>query len=346
MKKEKQRPPAPDEWTAEQLLTVAASKNYTVSLRQLERWRKQDLLPRPRTIPLGRPRGTCSVYPPGTDQQLLAVCRLYAKKRNAHHVRWHLWMEGYPIPLPVIRTTLDALVLAPMRKLQKATGHEDGFDVAEALAGRALPSLGRSKRGRALRKRLNDNDADVQSAMTLFFGLLFGAEDLSFQADLLEEEVGELSPAQILLRTLGLERAQTDRIGDEGPWLQSDVAETFQDASEKRVFSLEELGLALEQASREELEQVREMSSLYVWGLQVMVPQLEARFGPGALGLTVEHEELSSDDPLRRGLLLLGFLCWRNKGLSSGIDQVLAAFRALPTPPGGNAGGNYEVSVP
>ncbi len=42
MKKEKQRPPAPDEWTAEQLLTVAASKNYTVSLRQLERWRPRD----------------------------------------------------------------------------------------------------------------------------------------------------------------------------------------------------------------------------------------------------------------------------------------------------------------
>lgn len=332
MKKEKQRPPAPDEWTAEQLLAVATSENYTVSLRQLERWRKQDLLPRPRTIHLGRGRGACSVYPPGTDQQLLAVCRLYAKKRNAHHVRWHLWMEGYPIPLPVIRKTLNALVLAPIRKLQRASGLDDGFDVAEALAGRALPSLGRSRRGRALRKRLNDNDADVQSAMTLFFGLLFGAEDLSFHSDLLEEEVGELSPAQILLRTLGLERALTDRIGDGEPWLQSDVAETFQDASEKRLFSLAELGLALERASREELDQAREQSDLFVWGLHVMVPSLEARFGPGAFGLAIVHE-IPFDDPAGRAFLLLGFLCWRNKGLSSGIDQLLAAFRALPTPP-------------
>ncbi len=185
MKKEKQRPPAPDEWTAEQLLVVATSENYTVSLRQLERWRKQDLLPRPRVIHLGQGPGTCSVYPPGTDQQLLAVCRLYGKKRNAHHVRWYLWMEGYPIPLPTIRKMLDALVLAPMRKLQKTSGQADGFDAAEVVVRQALPSLGRSRRGRALRKRLNNNEADIQSAMTMFFALLFGAEDLSFHSDLL-----------------------------------------------------------------------------------------------------------------------------------------------------------------
>ncbi len=329
MKKERQRPPAPDEWTAEQLLVVATSENYTLSLRQLERWRKQDLLPRPRVIHLGQGLGTCSVYPPGTDQQLLAVCRLYGKKRNAHHVRWHLWIEGYPIPLPAIRKTLDALVLAPMRKLQQASGQADGFDAAEVVVQKALPSLGRSKRGRALQKRLNDIEADIQSAMTFFFALLFGAEDLSFHSDLLEEEAGELSPAQILTRTLGLERALTDRIGDGEPWLQSDVAETFQDASEKKLFSLEELGSALERASREELEQAHEQSDLFTWGLQVMVPKLEAQFGLGAFGLSIVHE-ITFDDPTGRAFLLLGFLCWRDKGLSSGMDQALAAFRALP----------------
>ncbi len=324
MKREKQKPPAPDEWTAEQLLAAATS----VSLRQLERWRKQDLVPRPRTIHLGQGPGTCSVYPPGTDEQLLAVYRLYAKKRNAHYVRWYLWMEGYPIPLPAIRKTLDALVLAPIRELQTASGQADGFDATEVVVQQALPSLERSRRGRALRKRLNYNEADVQSAMTLFFGLLFGAEDLSFHSDLLDEEVGELSPAQILIRTLGVERAQTDRIGDGEPWLQSDVAENFQDASEMGLFSLENLSLALERVGREELDQAREMSDLFLWGLQMVVPYLEAQFGPGAFGLAMVHE-ISFDDPAWRAFLLLGFLCWRNKGLSSGIDQVLAAFRTL-----------------
>ncbi len=324
MKREKQNPPAPDEWTAEQLLAVAPS----VSPRQLERWRKQDVLPRPRTIHLGQGPGTCSVYPSGTDQQLLAVCRLYAKKRNTHHVRWHLWMEGYPIPLTAIRKTLDALVLARLRKLQTASGQADGFDAAEVVAQQALPSLERSRRGRALRKRLNYNDADVQSAMTLLFGPLFGAEDLSFHSDLLEKEVGELSPAQIVIHTLGIERALTDRIGDEEPWLQSDVAETFQNASEKGLFSLENLTLALEQASREELDQACEMSDLFLWGLQTVVPYLEAQFGPGAFGLAMVHE-IPFDDPAWRAFLLLALLCWRNKGLSSGIDQVLAAFRTL-----------------
>jgi hypothetical protein len=167
--------------------------------------------------------------------------------------------------------------------------------------------------------------------MTMLFALLFGAEDLSFHSDLLEEETEELSPAQILIRTLGLERALTDRIGNAEPWLQSDVAETFQDASEKRLFSLEELGLALERASREELEQAREQSDLFARGLHVIVPVLEARFGPGAFGLSIVHE-IPFDDPAWRAFLILGFLCWRNKGLGSGMDQVLAAFRALPTP--------------
>lgn len=268
------------------------------------------------------------MYPPGTDQQLLAVCRLYTKKRNAHHVRWHLWMEGYLLPLPAIRKTLDGLVLARIRKLQTASGQADGFDAAEAVAQQTLPSLERSRRGRALRKRLNYNEADVQSAMTLLFGLVFGAEDLSFHSDLLEKEVGELSPAQIVIHTLGIERALTDRIADEEPWLQSDVAETFQNASEKGVFSLKNLTLALEQASREELDQTRVRGDLFLWGLQTMVSSLEAQFGPGAFGLAMVHE-IPFDDPAWRAFLLLALLCWRNNGLRSGIDQVLAEFRTL-----------------
>ncbi len=60
-----------------------------------------------------------------------------------------------------------------------------------------------------------------------------------------------------------------------------------------------------------------------------MVPKLEAQFGLGAFGLSIVHE-ITFDDPAGRAFLLLGFLCWRDKGLSSGMDQALAAFRALP----------------
>src|SRR5262249_52687454 len=64
-------------WTDAELVELAKQHGWRVSARQLERWHKADVLPRP-VQDARASKGTTSAYPPGTDASLLAACRLKA----------------------------------------------------------------------------------------------------------------------------------------------------------------------------------------------------------------------------------------------------------------------------
>ncbi|MBO0779968.1 MAG: hypothetical protein J2P37_14185 [Ktedonobacteraceae bacterium] len=92
--------------TSKALLTLTQQYGYIISSTQLVRWHRAGLLPRPRQLPLKGTRGTCSLYPSGTSEQLLLLCELRTTERRLSHLAWQLWLMGYPVNLSLIRAQL------------------------------------------------------------------------------------------------------------------------------------------------------------------------------------------------------------------------------------------------
>jgi hypothetical protein len=93
--------------SSQHLLSLAHEQGYEVSTAQLARWHRAGLLPRPRQQALGRARGTQTLYPPGTGEQLLFLCASRLHQHSLTLLAWRLWWAGYPVSLAVIRQRLQ-----------------------------------------------------------------------------------------------------------------------------------------------------------------------------------------------------------------------------------------------
>jgi hypothetical protein len=114
------------QWTEAELVAAMAGRGYVVSTRQIERWRKADLMPRPIVRPLGKGHGTASYYPMGSDSYVLEICRLKStgKGRPLGRLRFELWWLGYAIPLNRVRESLIELV-QPIHSMTMGLANRD-----------------------------------------------------------------------------------------------------------------------------------------------------------------------------------------------------------------------------
>jgi hypothetical protein len=85
------------------LLALAHHQGYALSATQLVRWHRAGLLPRPTQRPRQDARGTCSLYPSGTGEQVLLLCSLRTHERRLAHLAWQLWIAGYCVEYEIIR---------------------------------------------------------------------------------------------------------------------------------------------------------------------------------------------------------------------------------------------------
>lgn len=108
--------------TSEALLILALQNGYTISPTQLVRWHRAGLLPRPRQLPLKEARGTYSLYPSGTGEQLLLLCEFRTTERRLAHLAWQLWLAGYPIDLRLIRAQLAQAAFHLAHRMQWFVG--------------------------------------------------------------------------------------------------------------------------------------------------------------------------------------------------------------------------------
>lgn len=97
-------------------MQLAADAGFEVSGYQLERWRREGLIPRPKQIGLGRGKGSIVLHPEGTGRQLLALLRFKQQDRRLSTVGWRLWGEGFPVAEfvrehmePALREGIDRL---------------------------------------------------------------------------------------------------------------------------------------------------------------------------------------------------------------------------------------------
>src|SRR5262245_23849578 len=92
------------------LIAIAKAHGYTVSKRQLAEWHRAGLLPEPEQI-YGERLGSGVVYPPGTEERLLALCE--ARKRHPRSMEdtaWSMWWQGLDVPMHFVRDLLNRVV--------------------------------------------------------------------------------------------------------------------------------------------------------------------------------------------------------------------------------------------
>lgn len=312
--------------TADQLLTLAAAEGFNppeITARKIERWRKEGLLPRPRHISLGRPLGTRSEYPPGTGQQLLALCRL--RRRFPHDldaVRFGLWYERYPLSIDDVKRSIEQLLRSIMQTLP--LNESDSLDAAEQLISQERSKPRRSSGGKHYLKQLrNADEVEAVQIAALQLGL-GGVPGFTAHA---EEELGERSLAQMFIEALGLNRAQTDRAGEVEPWLPQDnneLARQLENMAIEQLLSFPALLQALKEATPEQLTRARaDLKSML--GFKQAAKAMEAVFGPNAFGWGMFSE--LPNTPTFRALLLSFLIRLGSTSHRVGMGEVEAALR-------------------
>lgn len=313
--------------TDDQLLALAAVEGFyppEITARKIERWHKADLLPRPRRVSLGRGQGMRSEYPPETGRQLLALCRL--RRRFPHDldaIRFGLWYERYSLPIEDVKQSMEQL-LAPFLRVLPLQA-PDPLAAAEQLASQTRPKNFRSGTGQRL-KRLRNSD-EINTILIAIFQLMLGdVPGFSAHAD---EDLEERPLAELFVDVLGLNRAQTDRIGEVKPWLPQDsneLARQFEDMAMGQFLSLPALLQTLKDANSKQLAQARTDLVCLLSGFKQAARALEGILGPNAFGFGLFRE--LPTDPDFYVFFLLFLIRLRATPHSTWMDEIKAALQS------------------
>lgn len=192
---------------------LAASGDPSITLRTLEFWRQEELLPRAeRTGQHGkRPEWT---YPVKAVSQLSSLIRLRAKTKNPNLLRAALWIDGYDISLESVRLSIVHVL---QQQLQSATKEIDrhreasasGSDSDWAAIEKIAQKIARRRGGKALprygRQALGDRERAISLGLGLFLGVPAAESRLATDAVHFE-------------RMAGFDRGRRRR-GELGAWL-------------------------------------------------------------------------------------------------------------------------------
>lgn len=108
-----------EEWiSAGEMSAEIQRADVTISASRIERWRNQELLPRPKRIGRGRGRGFDFRVPSGSAAQALEIDRLFKVYEKRPWVGWQLWMQGYSVGERYWRPVIDQ-AFATLRHFQK-----------------------------------------------------------------------------------------------------------------------------------------------------------------------------------------------------------------------------------
>ena len=101
--------------TADQVLAKVRAKGQKISRAQLTRWHVFGVVPRPIQRPRKGVRGTDTVYPYGTTEQVLAAASFMKERRTFDDLRVELWLMGFDISREWIAYRLRDAAWPPLR---------------------------------------------------------------------------------------------------------------------------------------------------------------------------------------------------------------------------------------
>ena len=314
-----------DQLTEEELIAFAHEHGCEeVNHWKLERWHKEDVIPRPTVAHLGHGRGTRSLYPIQTKEQLLAACQLLKETRNFAAIRFRLWQEGYAIPLPMLRESIRQLV--PLLKWVIPTEEEEKYDAAEMRLDRFLEKWdpqphntaeGRLKAllqrmggrfSRFLVKQFGKKVENLQSFIQVHFYLLHGIP-LVFERSY--DDPDEPSLGEIMTQGMGF---------NDVPFLPGDLTADYQRLSTEQMFSTAKMNEALDTAEEADLRRANARTGLInlVFDLFDLTQ---------ALPKPLRSLRVDLSDPRFQALALVLFLRLEDGGYAENADQMLALLR-------------------
>lgn len=296
--------------TTPQLLKLAREAGFEVSERRLEDWRYRRLLPRPaRAGSVGKaPRW---LYPQGTDQQLLELCRLRAITKDIDSIRVGLWVAGYPIGEQDVRTSIGAVLQGlrtlfergleeeANRKTVSDQGRLTADQALESLAYRAAGMKGDRPAPKTIRMLREDRARGIAFMARLFMGY--------------ELEIADAAKAE---RAMGI---SAGRRGDPAHrWLSGPPAEL---AELRSIISLPVLTEVAATATADELVRARALARAFVQGLPFIARFAEATVGPRAAGLAVA-KNIADAAPDLYCMLIPALVAARRIGLAESLDTL------------------------
>lgn len=294
-----------EQLTEEQLIDVAKRHGCEeINHWKIERWHKEDVIPRPVVAHLGYGRGTRSIYSTQTPAQILAVCRLLKSTRNFDVVRFQLWQEGYFIPFPILKQTIRQLV--PHLRWKVPRGEEKKYDAVE----RRLNMLVQKRSGplfRFLFKRFGKNLENLRSFIEIQLSLMYEIPVI-FEPS---HDRSELSATDILRHGLSLEDLR---------FLPRDLTADFQQFSNKGLLSITKMNTALDEATEEDLRRASTR-------LELLALTLECFELMGFLPKLLHSLRREVSDPPFQALSLVFLLLLEKHGYADNMDGLLEVFR-------------------
>ena len=301
--------------SADELVELVLGAGFALSRAQLARLHRRGLIPSPVQRSLGRGRGTKSVYPEGTGEQLLRLCELRVTRRNLDDVGWLLWWEEFDVRPDVVRRVVDRVVTGwaeAWRSLVDDGGGltEDAMLLLDEAHELRLPS--RSLRW--MRRRAGTDDFPVVLE-ALLCGVVGGGVPPH-----MEDEV---------VHALGLDLAQTDALPATRPWLDGDPLEGLRAAGAllnpvalsglAGIMSAEELRLATRRA--------RGLLEVF----HLIASAISRPLGRWALGFGMPSAiALDSDGDVAGQVLITLYLHGLDaEGFVDGIEELLGAAPGL-----------------
>lgn len=319
-----------------ELHAYAAAHNYDVSPTLIERWYESGCLPRPVQRHIVGRAGSVTEYPPEAADQLLALCRLHEHEKRYAYLCVRIWLEGYPVPFEALQSNMQRIIGDLWRGIRRLLiRKEDSLAKAERVAMKVQPHLERNlKRHEHSLTRILNRVQTAQERLQLLvmlFQMLFGGRPAFGWTPQAEDT--ERSLPTLFVAALGLEAAQTERVGEVPPWLPKDITPDLERFAKQRLLSLARPRRRLARASERELLRARADYQALFGVLPRVIRAMETIAGPNPFGFGMLGGISPEETPTEiQTLFVVAMLLMRDVGLSQGIDTIAATAYELVDP--------------
>lgn len=275
-----------DEIPETELLERGARAGELASTHQLKRFRDAGAMPRPRVVHVAGVRGSSAFYPDWAVDQLVAVARIHRSVRKLEDLVIAAWWEGHWVDPDKLKAALVAPLAHLADKAREARGGEqDPYESADRLVA-AMKHDGQPSDAIVLMRQRLSGSADFANVLWTLLVIGLGGE-----APWEEEDRSAPDPApsalELLATAAGIDRAMSDDLAGDGPWLPEDfdLVAFMAEIKDAGGFDLDDPQRPIREATREQLAQAREDAILFSRPLAMIGRVLEELLGPDAAGI-------------------------------------------------------------
>ncbi|GEM_PF-4664632 len=299
----------------EDVIETARAQGFTVSETQLVRWHRAGLLPPigkeiPRLFPGRDGRGSETIYPLGTGEQAVALCRALAEKRSLPRAGWQLWWHGYEVAPAFARDPVER-ALTEIERFVEFAHRYDGLsdELIDSLTKRSTTPLIGTIRQRIRRTGFR---RVLRIILSVYDGTFTG-----WQGD--DEDLIE--------RGLRIDEAYESKISGLKELLQGSVTETVQEMA--CLLNVRQLRRVLETTTDEGLVTAREELRVTLAVIDNVLYVIERFVGKNKFMHAFLPSSENVGEDVQPGFVLHWLGLRQMRGFATGYQQVMGALSQL-----------------